>query len=101
MLSIVINVKNGEKYLARTLNALTRFEEVILFDNYSTDKTIEIAKTYSNVKIIQEPFCGMGKVRNLAAKHTTYDWILAIDCDEIIHHKLHFFPLSSCTHIQF
>ncbi len=88
MLSIVINVKNGEKYLVRVLNSLTKFNEIVLFDNYSTDRTIEIAKAYPNVKIVQEPFCGMGKVRNNAAKHTTNDWILAIDCDEIIHPEL-------------
>ncbi|MBP9743707.1 MAG: glycosyltransferase, partial [Burkholderiales bacterium] len=46
VLSIPINIKNGEKYLERCLNSLYQFEDIILLDNYSTDKTLEIAKNY-------------------------------------------------------
>lgn len=88
MLSIAINVKNGEKYLARCLNALSRFEDVVLLDNYSIDKTLEIAKLYSNVRIFEHEFCGMGKVRNIAASFAKYDWVFFVDCDEIINPEL-------------
>jgi glycosyltransferase involved in cell wall biosynthesis len=87
-LSIVINVKNGEKTIARCLSSLRMFTDIIVFDNYSTDKTIEIAKQYPNVTIIQHEFCGMGKVRNLAAAHAKNDWVLFIDCDESINTDL-------------
>ncbi|HMT02159.1 MAG TPA: glycosyltransferase family 2 protein [Burkholderiales bacterium] len=88
MISVVINVKNGEKYLQRCLNALTRFEDVVLLDNYSTDKTLEIAKNFSNVRIYQHEFCGMGKVRNMAAGFAKYDWVFFVDCDEIVNKSL-------------
>jgi len=88
MLSIVINVKNGEKYLVRCLNALTRFKDVVVLDNYSTDKTLEIAQTYPNVRVFQHEFCGMGKLRNIAANYAKHDWLFFVDCDEIVSQKL-------------
>ncbi|MCC2624822.1 MAG: glycosyltransferase family 2 protein [Burkholderiales bacterium] len=87
-ISIVINVKNGEHTIAKCLSALHRFTDVVVFDNYSTDKTVTIAKAYPNVNLIQHEFCGMGKVRNLAAGHAKYDWVFFVDCDEVVHPDL-------------
>src|SRR5579863_6833733 len=87
-LSIVINVKNGEDTLGRCLSSLRKFSDVVVFDNYSTDKTIEIASSYPNVSIVQHEFCGMGKVRNLATAHAKNDWVLFVDCDEVLHPDL-------------
>ncbi len=88
MLSIVINVKNGSQYLERTLNSLSRFDDVVLLDNYSTDNTIAIAKQFNNVRIFEHEFCGMGKVRNLAATYAKNDWVFFVDCDEIVSSQL-------------
>lgn len=84
MLSICVNVKNGARYLSRCLSSLAKFEDVVLLDNYSTDNTIEIAKTFSNVRIYQCEFNGMGMVRNLAASYAKNDWVLFVDCDEVL-----------------
>lgn len=88
MLSICVNVKNGARYLSRCLSSLAKFEDVVLLDNYSTDNTIEIAKTFSNVRIYQCEFNGMGMVRNLAASYAKNDWVLFVDCDEVLEAEL-------------
>lgn len=88
MLSIGINVKNGAKHLELCLNALQRFDEIILLDNYSTDNTLEIAKRYPNVKIFQHEFLGMGPLRNMTASFSTNDWIFFVDCDELVSQNL-------------
>lgn len=88
MLSICVNVKNGERFLSKALASLSRFDDVVLLDNYSTDKTIEIAKQFKNVRVFQCEFQGMGKVRNIAASHAKNDWILFVDCDEVLEPEL-------------
>lgn len=99
MLSICVNVKNGERYLSRCLNSLSRFDDVVLLDNFSTDKTIEIAKLFSNVRIFQSPFDGMGNVRNLAASYARNDWLMFVDCDEVLSYELVEYLLS-CTYVD-
>lgn len=84
MISIAIIVKNGEKYLQDCLDALRSFEEIILLDNGSVDKTQMIASRFENVKIINHKFIGFGPLKNLAADFTKNDWILSLDCDEIL-----------------
>ena len=88
MLSIAINVKNGEKHIARCLSALSRFEDVVLLDNFSTDKTLAIAMSYSNVRVFQHDFCGMGNIRNMVANFAKYDWVFFVDIDEIVSEDL-------------
>lgn len=88
MISVTIIVKNGERKLKEVLTALTYFKEVVLFDTGSTDKTIEIAKTFSNVTIYQKVFKGFGPTHNEAAKCAKHRWILSIDADEVLSDEL-------------
>jgi glycosyltransferase involved in cell wall biosynthesis len=88
MLSIIINVKNGEHHLARCLNSVVKFDDVVVLDNYSTDKTQLIAKKFANTKFFQCDFSGMGKVRNIALGYAKYDWVCFVDCDEILDAQL-------------
>lgn len=83
-ISVTVLVKNSEKYLAKTLHSLSAFPEVIVLDNGSTDRSLEIAAQFNNVKIYHTPFIGFGPMKNLAASYASYDWILNIDSDEIL-----------------
>jgi glycosyltransferase involved in cell wall biosynthesis len=76
--------KNSEKYLKESLDSLVEFDEVLILDNGSTDKTVEIALTYSNVKVVISEFIGFGALKNLAVESAKNDWILSIDSDEIL-----------------
>jgi len=84
MISVCILVKNGEKTLASTLDSVKDFPEVLLLDTGSSDRTLEIAKRYPNVKIYESPFYGFGPLRNDLAKRASHDWILALDSDEVL-----------------
>ncbi|PTB87823.1 hypothetical protein C9925_01325 [cyanobacterium G8-9] len=87
-ISVVIIAKNAEETIADSLDSLTLFDEVVLYMNNSTDKTKEIAKNYSNVKIVEGEFLGFGKTKNEAAKHSKHNWILSLDSDEILNKTL-------------
>ena len=95
-ISVTILVKNSETYIAECLHALQAFDEVIVLDNGSTDRTLEIAKTFENVKIHRHDFIGFGPLKNLAASFATHDWIFNVDSDEIVSEEL-ILELQNCT----
>lgn len=82
MISVCILTKNSSATLRETLASVSSFDEVVILDNGSRDHTLEIARTFANVKIYEEPFVGFGRLRNLAAEKASHDWILALDSDE-------------------
>ena len=84
MISVCILAKNSAQTIEATLASAARFPEVILLDNGSTDETLAIARQFPNVKIHEKPFIGFGPLRNQAASVASYDWILALDTDEVI-----------------
>ena len=83
-ISVVIIVKNGEKVISKTLESIQDFNDVVVYDNGSTDKTLSIVKNYSNVNLIQGSFSGFGPTKNKAATFAKNNWILSLDADEVI-----------------
>jgi glycosyltransferase involved in cell wall biosynthesis len=84
MISVAIIVKDGEQYIEECLQSLASFDEVLLLDTGSTDRTMEIARRFQNVRIEERGFIGFGPTKNLAAQLTKHAWILSIDSDEVI-----------------
>jgi len=83
-ISVVIIIKNGEKTIANTLEAIQDFDDVVIYDNGSTDKTLAIVNKYPNVNLVQGDFSGFGPTKNKAATHAQFDWILSLDADEVV-----------------
>lgn len=91
MISIVIPAYNEEKLISKCLNALANQKtdkkfEVILVDNNSTDKTVEIAGNFSNklnLKIVPEKKQGRGAARYTGFKKASGNIILSTDADII------------------
>lgn len=84
MISVTILTKNNERYIDEVVAALQSFDEVLLYDNGSTDETMDIARKYPNVRIVEGPFLGFGLTHNRASALAKHDWILSIDSDEIV-----------------
>jgi glycosyltransferase involved in cell wall biosynthesis len=84
MISVTILAKNSQKYLREVLSALEAFDEVLIYDNGSSDATLEIAGSFPNVKIVRGEFLGFGPTHNKASSLAKHDWILSIDSDEIV-----------------
>ena len=83
MISVTILAKNAEQYLEKVLHALQKFDDVIVLENGSSDKTVEIAQGFKNVRLIRSTFIGFGPTHNHASSLAKHDWILSIDADEI------------------
>ena len=78
-ISIVVLAKNNEQTIKKTLESLNKFDDVVVYDNGSSDNTKNIAKSFSNVNLIEGEFKGFGWTKNQAASFAKNDWILIID----------------------
>ena len=84
-ISAVLITRNEEYNIKRCLESLRGWvDEIVLVDGESTDKTVEIAKSYG-AKIVNHPFEGdFGLERNIGNENASGDWVLALDADEVI-----------------
>jgi glycosyltransferase involved in cell wall biosynthesis len=85
--SVVVPVYNEEKYIAACLkNLLNQKEpadEIIVVDNNSTDKTVEVVKKFP-VKIVSEKHQGITYGRNKGFNTAKYDIIARTDADTLV-----------------
>lgn len=80
-LSVAIVACNEAENIGRTLASVAWANEINLVDSGSTDKTVEIAKSYG-ARIFVEKWRGYGPGVNSALDKCTCDWILNLDADE-------------------
>ena len=95
LVSVVIPVFNGERFIAATLrSALNQSHkniEVIVVDDCSTDKTLDIVKDFvvadNRVSVIdlQDNMGAPAGPRNIGIKRSTGHWIAFLDADDIWH----------------
>lgn len=83
-ISVVLIVRNAAASLAATLDSVREFDEVVVYDNGSSDDTVAIAGRYPNVKLHQGEFSGFGPTRNAAAALAQNDWVFSLDADEVV-----------------
>ncbi len=92
ILSVVIITHNEEANIDRTLASVQPLVadgkgEIIVVDSGSTDRTVEIAKSYG-AKVFIEEWKGYAAQKNSAIDKATGDWILSLDADEEVEPEL-------------
>jgi glycosyltransferase involved in cell wall biosynthesis len=88
LLSVVIITFNEEANIGRTLESVKPLVadgkgEIIVVDSGSTDRTVEIAKSFG-AKVLVEEWKGYASQKNSAIDKAEFDWILSLDADECI-----------------
>ena len=86
-ISATIIVYNEEINIAAVCETVAWADEIIIVDSDSTDRTIEIARNYTD-KIFNRPFRGYKDKHEFADSQTTGDWIFWIDADERVSPEL-------------
>lgn len=81
MVSVIIITKNEENWIKNCLESVKWADEIIIVDKGSTDKTIEIAKKYTE-KIITFTEENYARSRDKGAEIAKGDWLLYVDSDE-------------------
>jgi tetratricopeptide (TPR) repeat protein len=81
-------VKDEEELLPGCLESIRDWvDEIIVVDTGSTDRTVEIAKSYG-ARIFHQPWEGnFSKHRNFSTAQSVCDWIFIIDADERIYQE--------------
>lgn len=87
MISAVIITKNEETMIKGCLESVKWADEIIVFDNLSTDKTVEIAREYTK-RVYSEKVDNFSDHRNKAIAQAHGDWVLFVDADERVTKQL-------------
>ncbi len=88
MISALVHTFNEEKNIERCLSSLSWADEIVIVDMGSTDKTLEIAKSYDTT-IFNHPYTGFVEpARNFGIEKAHGDWIMIVDADEEISKSL-------------
>ncbi len=82
-LTVIILTHNERKHIAACIESAVGADVVIVFDSYSTDNTVELAKK-AGATVIQNPFEDYAQQRNAALANVSDGWVLFIDADERI-----------------
>ena len=85
--SVYIICKNEEKHIKRVLESVKDFSEIIIVDSGSSDKTLEIATSYTN-KIYHQDWMGFAKQKEYARSLCSNEWVLNLDGDEELTQEL-------------
>lgn len=85
-ISVVIQTYNAEEHLARVLESVKDFDEVIVADMESTDRTLEIAHRHGARTVVyprgEHRICEAYRER--AVHEATHPWVLVVDADELV-----------------
>ena len=88
MISVIILTKNEDQNIKKCLESVKWCDEIIIVDDNSSDRTIEIAKEYK-VTIYKNPLNGDFSVqRNFGLSKARNNWVLFVDSDEIVSDSL-------------
>lgn len=88
-LSVVITAYNEENHIEECLKSVGFADEIIVIDNSSTDKTVEIAKKFTKKIFTQvnDPL-NIDMQKNFGFGKATNEWILSLDADERVDKEL-------------
>jgi len=89
-ISVVINTYNAETFLQEVIDAVKDFDEVLICDMESTDRTLDIARQ-NGCRIVTFPKANHKSAepaRTFAIQSASSDWVLVVDADEIVTSEL-------------
>jgi len=86
-ISATIITFNEQDNLPRALQSLGCCDEIVVVDSGSTDRTVELARSFG-ARVIERDWPGYARQKNFAAEKAEHDWILALDADESLSEEL-------------
>lgn len=88
MLSAVVLTRNEEENIVDCLESLSFCDEVIVLDDNSKDRTVEVAKKLGAKVFTHSLANNFSAQRNYGLERAKHEWILFIDADERVTEEL-------------
>src|ERR1044072_2875091 len=86
-ISAIVITFNEEQNIRAALDSLRWADEIIVVDSESVDRTVEIARRFTD-QIYVRPWPGYSAQKNFAAQQASFEWIFSLDADERVSDKL-------------
>lgn len=80
----VILTRDEEANIGRTLAQLTWANDVVLVDSLSTDRTLEIAQSFPNVRVFQRELDTLAQQTTYGLQQVRTPWALLLDADYFV-----------------
>lgn len=89
MISAIVITKNEEKNIKDCIKSLKWCDEIIIIDDNSTDKTLELIEKDEKIKIFKKELNNdFAEQRNFGLDKAKGEWVLFIDADERVSWEL-------------
>jgi len=80
-ISACVTTFNEERNIERCLRSLSWCDEIVVLDSFSTDRTLELARQFTD-RVYQHSWLGYIGQKNLIRKMASHEWLLFVDADE-------------------
>jgi glycosyltransferase involved in cell wall biosynthesis len=84
---LVLTFNEGPN-LRRTLERLAWARQILVIDSFSTDDTLEIARAFPQVRIVQRAFDSFAGQCNFGLAQIQTEWVLSLDADYLLTEEL-------------
>jgi glycosyltransferase involved in cell wall biosynthesis len=85
--SAIVVCFNEERNIGACLDSLRWCDEIVVVDSFSTDRTLEICRQYTE-RVVQRKWAGYRDQKAFAHSLATKDWVLLVDSDERVSPEL-------------
>lgn len=75
---------NEAPNIRRTLGQLSWAREILVVDSFSTDETLDILKSFPQVRLVQRRFDTFSGQCNFGLEHIDTEWVLSLDADYVL-----------------
>lgn len=87
-ISVIIHTLNEEKSIRNCLESVKWADEIVIIDMYSDDRTVDIAREYTDKIFFHERMGFADPARQFGLEKSSHEWVLVIDADELVPLKL-------------
>ena len=85
--TVIIPAYNEERFIAEALESVIsqNYEpfDIVVSDDGSTDRTVEIARSFAGVEVLALEHAGVSHTRNVAIRQAKGEWLAFLDADDV------------------